>query len=146
MVGLLSAAPQTRLYERLKREGRLLGEMTGNNVDGTTNFVPRMDPDTLSRGYRNLLSHLYAPDSYYRRIRTFLREYRPARITVPLDWRNAWAFAYSSLRLGIVGRERFHYWHLLLWTFCRRPALLRVAVTLAIYGHHFRRCCEVVAA
>jgi radical SAM superfamily enzyme YgiQ (UPF0313 family) len=146
MVGLLCAAPQTRLYERLKREGRLLGEMTGDNVDGTTNFIPRMNAETLRRGYRNLMAHLYTPDSYYRRIRTFLREYRPPAINIRLDWRNAWAFAYSSLRLGILGRERFHYWHLLLWTVCRRPALIRVAVTLAIYGHHFRRTCEALAA
>ncbi len=144
MVGLLNAAPRTRLYERLKREGRILGESTGDNVDGSTNFVPRMNAEVLRSGYRNLLARLYAPGSYYGRIRTFLREYRPPRIGWRLDWRSAWAFAYSSLRLGVLGRERFHYWHLLAWTFCRRPALLRVAVTLAIYGHHFRRTCEAL--
>jgi radical SAM superfamily enzyme YgiQ (UPF0313 family) len=145
MVGLLNAAPNTRLYERLKREDRLLGEMTGDNVDGTTNFIPRMNLDTLREGYKNLLCHLYSPGSYYRRIRTFLREYRPPRVMISMDWRNTWAFVYSGLRLGVIGRERFHYWHLLLWTSVRRPALLRVAVTLAIYGHHFRKTCEALA-
>jgi radical SAM superfamily enzyme YgiQ (UPF0313 family) len=146
MVGLLNAAPQTRLYERLKREGRLLGEMTGDNVDGTTNFVPRMSAEALREGYRNVLSHLYAPGAYYRRVRTFLREYHPPKVAIALDWRNLWAFAYSSLRLGVLGRERFHFWHLLVWTVCRRPALFRVAVTLAIYGHHFRRTCAALGA
>jgi len=146
MVGLLNAAPQTRLYERLKREGRLLGEMTGDNVDGTTNFVPRMSAEALREGYRNVLSHLYAPGAYYRRVRTFLREYHPPKVAISLDWRNLWAFAYSSLRLGVLGRERFHFWHLLVWTVCRRPALFRVAVTLAIYGHHFRRTCAALGA
>ena len=146
MVGLLNAAPDTKLYARLQREGRLLGEMTGDNVDGTTNFVPRMSAETLHAGYRDVLRRLYAPGSYYRRVRTFLREYHPPRVAIALDWRNTWAFAYSSLRLGVIGRERFHYWHLLLWTTVRRPALLRVAVTLAIYGHHFRRTAEALGA
>ena len=141
MVGLLNAAPQTRLYERLKREGRLLGEMTGDNVDGTTNFVPRMDARALREGYRKVLSQLYAPGAYYRRMRTFLREYRSPKVPLSFDWRNVRAFAYSSLRLGILGRERFEYWRLFFWTLRRHPALLRVVVTLAIFGHHFRRTC-----
>jgi radical SAM superfamily enzyme YgiQ (UPF0313 family) len=142
MVGLLNAAPQTRLYERLKREGRLLGEMTGDNVDGTTNFVPRMDTRALLEGHRKVLRQLYAPGAYYRRVRTFLGEYRSPKVPVSFDWRNLRAFAYSSLRLGILGRERFEYWRLFFWTLRRHPALLRVAVTLAIFGHHFRRTCE----
>ena len=52
---------------------------------------------------------------------------------------------YANVRLGIVGRERFQYWRLMLWTFFRRPALLETAVTLAIYGHHFRRVADALA-
>ena len=144
MVGLLNAPRGTRLYERLEREGRLLGEMTGDNVDGTTNFVPRMSMETLREGYRDLLSRLYAPGPYYQRIRTFLREYRAPKMALSFDWRNLRTFALSSIRLGVFGRERFHYWGLLLWTSFRRPTLFRAAVTLAIYGHHFRKTCEAL--
>jgi radical SAM superfamily enzyme YgiQ (UPF0313 family) len=146
MVGLLNAPPATRLYERLKREGRLIGETTGDNVDGTTNFVPRMSLETLREGYRSLLRRIYTPDSYYRRVRTFLREYHPPRSQFHFGWRNARALAYANLRLGVIGRERFQYWRLLAWTTFRRPALLETAVTLAIYGHHFRRICETLGA
>jgi hypothetical protein len=45
--------------------------------------------------------------------------------------------------LGILGRERFEYWRLLLWTLMRRPRQLPLAITLSIYGHHFRRICEL---
>lgn len=139
MIGLLNAPRGTRLYERLSREGRLLGSMTGDNVDGTMNFIPRMNRETLRDGYRNLLHMIYAPGPYYRRVRAFLREYQPPRIAVSVDWAGIEAFGRSILRLGVFGRERFHYWGLLLWTFFRRPALFRLAVTLAIYGHHFRK-------
>jgi radical SAM superfamily enzyme YgiQ (UPF0313 family) len=146
MVGLLNAAPDTRLYQRLEREGRLLGRITGDNADGTTNFVPRMSMEVLRQGYHGLMHRLYAPGPYYRRIRTFLREYHPPKAPATVDWRGLGALAYSSLRLGCIGRERFHFWGLLVWTFCRRPALLRVAVTLAIYGHHFRKTYEAIEA
>jgi hypothetical protein len=52
MVGLLQAEPGTKLYQRLNRQGRMLGDTTGDNVDGTTNFVPRMDREKLRQGCR----------------------------------------------------------------------------------------------
>lgn len=141
MVGLLNALPDTRLHARMGREGRLLGQTSGDNVDGTMNFIPRMNAAALSEGYKSILRRIYAPGPYYQRVRTFLREYRRPKISASLNWRHAWALAYSSLRLGVVGRERFQYWRLLVWTLFHRPALLQLAVTFAIYGHHFRKCC-----
>jgi hypothetical protein len=54
------------------------------------------------------------------------------------------AFLQANLRLGIFGRERFHYWGLLLWTFFYRPTLFSQAATLSIYGHHFRQTCAAL--
>ncbi len=144
MVGLLQAIPGTKLYQRLRQQGRLVGQTTGNNLDGTTNFIPRMQRETLRAGYKSVMGHLYAPGPYYRRIRTFLREYRRPKIAVPVNWRSVMAFLQANLRLGIFGRERFHYWGLLVWTFFRRPAHFPLAVTLSIYGHHFRKTCRVL--
>jgi radical SAM superfamily enzyme YgiQ (UPF0313 family) len=144
MVGLLNALPGTRLHARLKQEGRLLAESTGNNVDATINFAPRMPAEQLIAGYKSILRRIYEPSPYYARVRTFLREYRRPRISAPLSWRHGWAMAWSTVRLGVVGRERFQYWWLLLWTLFHRPSLLQLALTLAIYGHHFRRCCGAI--
>jgi radical SAM superfamily enzyme YgiQ (UPF0313 family) len=144
MVGLLQALPGTKLYQRLSHQGRLLGDTTGDNVDGTTNFIPHMNRETLRRGYQNLLEYLYAPKPYYRRIRTFLREYQAPRISRSLSWTSIMAFARANLRLGVLGRERFQYWGLLFWTLCRRPSHFSLAVTLSIYGHHFRKICRVL--
>ncbi|MBN1811872.1 MAG: B12-binding domain-containing radical SAM protein [Anaerolineae bacterium] len=143
MVGLLQAPPGTRLYERLKREGRLREGITGDNVDGTTNIVPRMNLDALRDGYKRIMEHIYSPRHYYQRVRTFLREYKPPKIKPPLDMQRFLAFFRSILRLGILGKERFQYWKLLLWTLFRRPRLFPEAVTLAIYGYHFRKVCEI---
>lgn len=139
MVGILNAPCNTRLYERMKREGRLLGEMTGDNADGTTNIVPSMGLEELREGYRGILRDLYAPGPYYRRVRTFLREYRPPMFRAAPEWRHVRALFFSMVRLGVLGGERFHYWGLLVWTLYQRPRLFAEAVTLSIYGHHFRR-------
>ena len=77
MVGLLTALPQTRLWQRLKREGRLETESSGNNTEAELNFKPKLNREFLQSGYRDLMKKLYEPKAYYQRIRTFLKNHRP---------------------------------------------------------------------
>ncbi|OGV59491.1 MAG: B12-binding domain-containing radical SAM protein [Lentisphaerae bacterium RIFOXYC12_FULL_60_16] len=142
MVGLLQAPAGTRLYERMKQEGRLCAQSSGDNVDGTTNIIPAMNLDALKEGYRHILEHIYSPEHYYRRLRTFLREFRPPRTRPHIQCSDLLALFRSFYHIGIVGRERFHFWALLAWTQVRRPRLIPEAVTLAIYGYHFRKICQ----
>src|SRR5262249_51978897 len=67
MVGLLTALPDTQLWRRLEREGRLLAESTGNNTDGSLNFIPKMDAARLVEGYKAILHTIYSPGEYYQR-------------------------------------------------------------------------------
>ncbi len=143
MVGLLQALPGTRLYRRLKREGRLLEYISGDNTDGITNIIPHMNLNTLREGYKNILRQIYSPEQYYQRIRTFLREYQPPKTKAPLDFQHILACFRSIFRLGVIGKERSHYWKLFLWTLFRRRELFPMAITLAIYGHHFRKISEL---
>jgi len=142
MVGLLQAPAGTRLYERLKREGRLLDEISGDNVDGTTNIIPKMNVDVLREGYNRILGYIYSPEHFYERVRVFLSEYKMPKVKSPLEFEHVLAFFRSIFRLGIVGKERRYYWELLVWTLFRRPALFPLAVTLSVYGYHFRKVCE----
>ena len=77
MVGLLTALPETRLYRRLMKEGRLEAESTGNNTQAALNFRPKLGRDFFLNGYRELMKQLYEPRNYYQRIRTFLAHNRP---------------------------------------------------------------------
>ena len=143
MVGLLQAPPGTKLYERLKKEGRLSGLLSGDNVDGTTNIIPKMDMRQLLKGYENILNNIYRPRPYYKRIKTFLREYKAPKFSTGLDFQRFLAFFRTSIRIGIFGKERIQYWNLVVWTLCRCPKLLPLAVTLAIHGYHFRKVCKL---
>ncbi|OGA16520.1 MAG: B12-binding domain-containing radical SAM protein [Betaproteobacteria bacterium RIFCSPLOWO2_02_FULL_66_14] len=139
MVGLLNALPQTALYARLAREGRLLAESCGNNTAAAINFVTRLDREILIQGYRELMRKLYEPGPYYRRIRTFLAAYRPRGPRLRLSWSDVRAFAASFWLLGVWQRGRFGYWRLLATTLVASPRKFGIAVELAILGHHFRR-------
>jgi hypothetical protein len=106
-----------------------------------------MNLESLQNGYRELLKNIYSPAAYYQRVMTFLREYNFPSNKNPLHVRrpseSLMALIRSIVRLGILGKERFHYWKLFFWTLFRRPKALPMAVTLAIYGYHFRRICEL---
>ncbi len=143
MVGLLQAPLGTRLYERMQNEGRLVHEFSGDNVDGSTNIIPRMGLEPLREGYREILGHIYAPRFYYERVLTFLHEYQPPKIRVPLEPQYFLALWRSIYQLGIRGVERVQYWQLFFWTLFRRPRLFPLAITLAIMGFHFRQVIEM---
>jgi radical SAM superfamily enzyme YgiQ (UPF0313 family) len=139
MVGLLQALPQTKLYQRLLREGRLLSAATGNNTEAVLNFKTKLSRDFLQSGYRDLMKKLYEPKVYYQRIRTFLESHRPRgpRLRVsPSDFR---AFVKSFWMLGIWERGRHNYWRFFWSVLLRRPRQLPHAIELAVIGYHFRR-------
>ena len=143
MVGLLQAPLGTRLYERMQKEGRLLNKFSGDNVDGSTNIIPRMGLEPLREGYRKILSQIYAPKFYYERVLMFLREYPPPKIKVRLEPQYILALWRSIYQLGFRGVERVQYWRLFFWTLFRRPRLFPLAITFAIYGFHFRQVTEL---
>jgi len=144
MVGLLQAPPGTRLFDRLKNENRLTDlKISGDNVDGSTNVNPKMGFDQLMSGYRFIMAHIYAPKHYYKRVKVFLKEFDNSQVATPINLQRFLAVFRSSILLGVLGKERFHFWYLLVWTLFHKPRLLPLAITFAIYGYHFRRICEI---
>ena len=143
MVGMLQAIPGTQLFDRLKRERRLTQSFSGDNADGATNIIPQMGIESLLEGYRSIMAQIYTPKNYYRRVKTLLKELKAPVIDQPISAQRFLSLFRSAFRLGILGRERFQYWQLLFWTMVRKPRLLPMAVTLAIYGHHYRSVYEL---
>jgi len=144
MVGLLHAPNGTRLYQRLKGEKRLTGSFSGNNTGLSINFIPKMNLDHLMEGYRRIVNTIYAPNQYYARVKTFLREYRPKRQKLSvLKSQNISAFFRSLWVLGIREKERWHFWDLMIWTMFRRPRSFALSISMAIYGFHFRKIAEL---
>jgi radical SAM superfamily enzyme YgiQ (UPF0313 family) len=145
MVGVLMAPPGTRLYKRLKQENRLLPKGSGDNTDGSTNFIPKMGRETLTSGYKHVVDTIYAPKQYYERIKTFLMEYRPGnRKKIKLSLLHLIALIRSTWVLGIKEKGRIHYWKLVGWTLLKKPKTFPLSMTLAVQGFHFRKVAEKV--
>ncbi len=140
MVGLLNAPHGTKLYHRMKEEGRLVKSSSGDNTDFSINFIPKMSNEALLTGYRSILNTIYSPKHYYARVKKFLKEYRPVELKRSYFRVSHFNAAIKSVfRLGIIGRERVHYWKLITWSLFTRPKLFPHAITLSIYGFHFRK-------
>lgn len=140
MIGLLNAIPGTRLHQRLQAEGRLMDECTGDNMDGSLNFIPKMDAQTLRDGYQAVLNYIYSPKEYYSRVLQFLDTYKPTRRR-RVDWLEIRAFFNSILYLGILdkGMSKIYYWKLLINAFLFHRQAFGEAVSSAIFGYHFRK-------
>lgn len=142
MIGLLTAVPGTRLYKRLEEEGRLLFKASGDNTDigGSLNFIPKMDRQTIIKGYRWVMNTIYSPEMYYRRIMAFLSQYRP-RVPASIERNDLYTFLRSLWYLGLVDKTsgRGYYWRLLNEGLSSYRQAFSDVVTMAVYGYHFRK-------
>ncbi|WP_051962962.1 B12-binding domain-containing radical SAM protein [Mesoaciditoga lauensis] len=146
MMGILNAPRGSALYERMRKEKRLIGEITGDNVNISTNFIPKMDPKVLIEGYKKLVSALYTPKNYYKRLRKFLSVYNLPKLARPkIDFNDVKAFLKSMVFIGVFGKERKEYWKALMWSLFKKPKYFSTVVAFAIYGYHFRKIAEKVA-
>jgi radical SAM superfamily enzyme YgiQ (UPF0313 family) len=145
MVGLLNAAPNTRLWHRLKAENRLQVSSSGDNTDGTINFIPRMDKEKLLEGYRKIVRTIYSPRYYYQRACKFLEQYQPQR-KKRLKKNEVKAFVKSLFYLGVLGNgvSQWYFWKMLFKSAtCYRKSFAE-AMTIMVYGYHFRKVAKKV--
>jgi radical SAM superfamily enzyme YgiQ (UPF0313 family) len=139
MVGMLQALPNTPLYSRLKREGRLKG-LPHDACDqfACTNFVTRMEPKTLLEGYRKLLATLYQPDVYFERCRRNLEQWVPARGSRRRYNRTELMAALRTLLSRRASPDyRRSYRRFLRWAATHHPRKLGKAIAQSIVGHHY---------
>ena len=146
MVGLLTALPDTQLWRRLKREGRLIGESCGNNTSDSLNFVPKMDPARLIEGYRSVLQTIYNSGEYYGRALECLR--RVSRGGPEQNYYSLMngllAFTRIVLKLGLLDRERREFWRFFRRCITEHREDFAHSMRLAAMGYHFRKLNESV--
>jgi hypothetical protein len=144
MVGLLSALPDTQLWHRLEKEGRLEGTHSGNNTDGSLNFTPIMDRDILIEGFHRVLRNIYSPKEYYRRALDCLSRFHADRIEPRQSSLSADLKALYKVvaTLGIRDSERWAFWKYCFDLIRFYPRDITHGLTLAAMGYHFRQITE----
>ncbi len=101
MTGLLAAMPNTDLYKRLEREGRLVEQEnphSGDNVDTVLNFIPVMPAEKLVAGYRRVISETYDPRNYFARALTLISRLPDMKLN-GFNWSAPWRWDRAMARM-----------------------------------------------
>jgi len=137
MVGMLGALPNTPLYARLEKEGRLRPDFIGDQF-GLTNVITRMPVAQMLSGYRKVLETVYHPEIYFQRCRENLARWKPTAGSIrPLAKRDIACALRALWGQGFSGRYRGAYWRFLKWVMENNPDKISRAIAQAAAGHHY---------
>ena len=150
MAGMLMAPPTTALFDRMKREGRLIEDSQSTSNFGVPNFRTVLPLPVLLRGLCTLLSGLYQPDAFFERAYNSLQVWQPRATqkppSLPLSYNLRVLFA-SIWHQGIRSNYRRSYWRFLrrlISSYSRSPAKLWLGFTMLLSAHHFVLYSKVV--
>jgi len=81
MINTMRALPNTSLWDRLKREGRLLEDAhLGEHIAGSQfNFIPTRPEEEIVEEFVRVWDRLYEPGAYFARTYRYLANMRPTR-------------------------------------------------------------------
>jgi len=143
MAGLLQAPPTTPLFERMKKEGRLLENSESITNFSAPNFRTVLPLTVLLRGLSGLLVKLYEAEPFFDRALRSLEKWRPRDTQIPPDLPvryNLRVLFTSIWKQGVRSDYRYAYWRflwLLVWKWSRQPAKLWLGFMVLLSAHHF---------
>ena len=80
MLNLLQILPNTKLWDRLEKEGRLIPDRTTGQSTGTVlNFIPTRPPEDIFQEYIDTWEHLFEPTRFLNRSCRYYQFMRPTR-------------------------------------------------------------------
>ncbi len=151
MAGVLQAPPTTALFDRMKREGRLIEDSQATSNFSPPNFRTALALPVLLKGLSGLLSDLYTPDAYFGRAARSIDSWQPRATQrppeMPLLYNLRVLFA-SMWRQGVRSTYPLAYWRFLLlilrkWS--RQPAKVWLGFMVLLTAHHFVNYSKEVA-
>jgi radical SAM superfamily enzyme YgiQ (UPF0313 family) len=149
--GALQAPPTTPLYERMKREGRLIQSSLEPSNFSPPNFRTVLPLPELLDGLKRMLLTLYDPCRFYDRVLDSLERWqaRPEQRASALSFLYRLRVVFKSVwRQGMLSGYRRAYWNFLGRLMLRWGLNLQkrqLGFELALSGHHFIRYARQVA-
>ncbi|WP_299491210.1 B12-binding domain-containing radical SAM protein [Acaryochloris sp. IP29b_bin.137] len=144
MLGILQSLPNTALWERLKKERRLIGEEGHPTGDQNTlmNFVPTRPIAEIAKEYVEGFWTMYEPQNYLRRcldqclnIRSLRRQRQTMQFPLGKGLRLvAQIFWYQGIRRPETRRQ---FWNQLWIILLKKPQMLNMYLGLCAAGEHF---------
>ena len=142
MVSMLQALPNTALWKRLQKEGRLLEGNGEANINQTTltNLIPTRPVEELAHEYVRCFWELYEPGRYLARVHRHFLEMKPVshkskfRMPELMDIR---ALLTICWRQGCKRNTRFQFWRQLFSIIQHNPGVFSSYLTNCAHLEHF---------
>ncbi len=142
MFGMLQALPNTALWKRLQKEGRLLeaSQETHGHQMTLTNFIPTRSAAELAREYVSCFWELYEPSRYLSRVYRHFIAMKPAphkapfRMLEPIELR---AVLIICWRQGVKRNTRFQFWRQLFSIIRQNPSVFVPYLSNCALIEHF---------
>ena len=150
MAGVLQAPPTTALFDRMKREGRLIEDSEATTNFSPPNFRTVLPLPVLLRGLSTLLAGLYTPEAYFGRAQRSIESWQPRvqRPPEPPMMYNLKVFVASMWHQGVRSDYKGAYWSFL-WMMIRKwskqPAKLWLGFTVLLSANHFLKYAKGVS-
>jgi radical SAM superfamily enzyme YgiQ (UPF0313 family) len=158
MMGMLQALPNTGLWHRLEKEGRLIEEKAdakGVNQTNLLNFLPTRPIRDIANEYVDAFCRLYEPNAYIDRVthyylkmgeprwKTFYKAENSDKSVLP-GWRDLRALSIVVWRQGLQRDTRFRFWKSLATVARRNPKCLEQFLITLAHNEHFQEYRGVV--
>jgi radical SAM superfamily enzyme YgiQ (UPF0313 family) len=145
--GLLQALPNTALWHRLEKEGRLHGNKSDGNQFALMNFVPTRPVDEIAREYVHAFCTLYEPARFLDRVYRHFLYMTPNPCQVPFTMPSRAelkALAIIFWRQGFKRSTRWQFWRQLFSMIRRNPGVWDQYVTVCAHAEHFIEYRQIV--
>jgi hypothetical protein len=151
LFSMLQALPDTALWHRLEREGRLRSKSANINQTTLMNFVPTRPLEDIAREYVAAFYELYDPERFldrvYRHFRllgeaTYPKKGKGSR--KPINWVTVRALLTICWRQGVLRKTRWQFWRNL-WNMWRHnPGGISSYLSVCAQIEHFMEYREIV--
>lgn len=148
MFGMLQALPNTALWHRLEKEGRLrVNSRQDINQSTLMNFVPTRPITDIAQEYIEAFWQLYDPEVFLdRTYRCFLKLGEP-KCKPPAkfpSWVDLRALGIIIWRQGIKRKTRWKFWHHLFSVMRQNPGVWEAYLTVCAHHEHFLEYRQIV--
>ncbi|WP_264320577.1 B12-binding domain-containing radical SAM protein, partial [Zarconia navalis] len=148
LFGMLQALPNTALWERLEKEGRLVkSDRQDINQSTLMNFIPTRPIDELAQEFIEAFWELYDAEAFLdRTYRCFLKLGSPkfkAPSKLP-SWIDIRALTIVIWRQGFKRSTRWKFWHHLFGIIKHNPQVWDYYLTVCAHNEHFLEYRQIV--
>ncbi len=145
--GLLQALPNTALWHRLEKEGRLYNHKSDGNQFALMNFVPTRPVEEIAREYVHAFCTLYEPAKFLDRVYRHFLHMTPSPCKAPFRMPSlveVRALLTIIWRQGIKRSTRWQFWRQLFSILRQNPGIWDHYLIVCAHAEHFIEYRQIV--